>query len=70
MPEEIIRSAAALELVRNVSLIVDDILDRSRFRRGKLSLHCRFGSLPALMVAGYLYSAACKIVAEDDFNSI
>ena len=37
-----IRAAAAIEMVHNVSLIVDDILDRSRFRRGVLTLHCRF----------------------------
>ena len=45
----LLSSAAALELIHNVSLIVDDILDHSRFRRGNLSLHCRFGFLPALM---------------------
>ena len=32
-----IRAAAAIEMVHNVSLIVDDILDRSRFRRGPSS---------------------------------
>jgi geranylgeranyl pyrophosphate synthase len=65
---EVFRSAVALEFVHNVSLIIDDILDRSRFRRGKLSLHCKFGLLPALMVAGYLYSAASKIVSEDPYS--
>ena len=39
-------AAAAVELIHNVSLIVDDILDRSRYRRGELSMHCRFGFLP------------------------
>jgi len=50
----LLRSAAALEIFHNVSLIVDDILDSSRSRRGRLALHCRFGFLPALMVSGYL----------------
>jgi geranylgeranyl pyrophosphate synthase len=68
VPENVMRSAVALEFVHNVSLIVDDILDRSRFRRGKLALHCKFGSLPALMVAGYLYSAALKIVSADEYS--
>lgn len=62
---EIIRSSAALEIVHNVSLIIDDILDRSRYRRGKLTLHCRFGSLPALMASGYITSAAFEILSED-----
>ena len=68
VPETVLRSAVALEFVHNVSLIIDDILDRSRFGRGKLSLHCKFGSLPALMVAGYLYSAASKIVSNDEYS--
>lgn len=63
--DDILRSAAAIELVHNVSLIIDDILDRSRYRRGELSLHCRFGSLPAMMVAGYMTAGASDIVAED-----
>ncbi len=56
--DSIIRSAAAVEMVHNVSLIIDDILDRSRYRRGSLTLHCRFGSLPALMASGYITSDA------------
>jgi geranylgeranyl pyrophosphate synthase len=61
-------SAAALELIHNVSLIVDDILDRSRFRRGNLSLHCRFGFLPALMTAGYINCGAFKLVSTDGYS--
>ena len=61
----VLRAAAAVELVHNVSLIVDDILDRSRYRRGELSLHCRYGFLPALMTAGYVGFAGSAIVADD-----
>lgn len=66
--EQVIRYAAALEIVHNVSLIVDDILDRSRFRRGKLTLHCRFGSLPALMMSGYITAEAFKLLDADAFG--
>src|SRR5689334_21082685 len=31
-PEVVVRSAAAIELLHNVSLVIDDILDRSRYR--------------------------------------
>jgi len=62
-----IRSAAAVEMVHNVSLIVDDILDRSRFRRGVLTLHCRFGLLPALMASGYITADAYQIVDHNPF---
>lgn len=62
-----IRAAAAIEMVHNVSLIVDDILDRSRFRRGILTLHCRFGLLPALMASGYITADAFELVDEHPF---
>jgi geranylgeranyl pyrophosphate synthase len=65
IPSAVLQSAAAIELVHNVSLVIDDMLDRSRFRRGELSLHCRFGSLPAMMVAGYMTAGASAIVADD-----
>jgi geranylgeranyl pyrophosphate synthase len=66
--EPAIRAAAAIEMVHNVSLIVDDILDRSRFRRGVLTLHCRFGMLPALMASGYITADAYQLVDKNPFN--
>jgi geranylgeranyl pyrophosphate synthase len=64
---EVLTSAAGLELLHNVSLIVDDILDRARYRRGTLSLHCRFGFLPGLMTSGYIMAAVSKLVASDAY---
>jgi geranylgeranyl pyrophosphate synthase len=64
----IMRAALALELFHNVTLIVDDVLDRSRFRRGKLALHCRFGELTALMTAGYLAAASFRLLAADAYG--
>ena len=68
VPARVLRSAAAVELLHNVSLIVDDILDRSRYRRGELSLHCRYGFLPALMTAGYVGFAGSRLVAADAYS--
>ncbi len=62
-----VRSAAAIEMVHNVSLIVDDVLDRSRFRRGVLTLHCRFGLLPALMASGYITADAYELLNKNPF---
>lgn len=59
-----LRRALAIELLHNLSLVVDDILDRSRRRRGRLTLHCRFGTLPALMTAGYLQAGAFAVLHE------
>ncbi len=66
-PAKVLTAAAGLELLHNVSLIVDDVLDRSRYRRGNLSLHCRYGFLPGLMTAGYIMAAASKLVAADAY---
>ena len=55
-------SALIIELIHNMTLIVDDILDKSEYRRGKLTLHSKFGLLPALMTSGYIVSEAYRIV--------
>jgi geranylgeranyl pyrophosphate synthase len=65
---QVMRSAVALEIFHNVTLIVDDLLDRSRFRRGKLTLHCRFGELPALMTAGYMAAGCFRLLASDAYG--
>jgi geranylgeranyl pyrophosphate synthase len=67
IPPATIQIAAALELFHNVSLIIDDILDRSRFRRRKLTLHCRYGELRALMTAGYMTAGGFDIVKRDAY---
>lgn len=64
----VLRAAVAVELAHNVSLIIDDILDRSRYRRGILSLHCRYGFLPALMTAGYVGFSATELAASDPYT--
>ncbi len=64
----VLRSAVALELLHNVSLIVDDILDRSQTRRGRKTLHCRYGLLPALMVSGYLTASSLQLVSADPYS--
>ena len=67
IPPATIQVAAAVEIFHNVSLIIDDILDRSRYRRQKLTLHCRYGELRALMTAGYMTAGGFQIVARDPF---
>ena len=64
----IIQTALVLEMFHNVSLIVDDIVDKSSHRRGKATLHCQFGELPALMVSGYIVADGYHVTAESDFG--
>lgn len=64
IPESLIERAVVLEMMHNVSLIIDDILDRSPTRRGVATVHCQFGQLPALMVSGYVVAEGYRMSAE------
>lgn len=66
--DRLVRSAVALELFHNVALVIDDILDRSTSRRGKRTLHCQYGKLPALMASGYTVAEAYRIVLDDPYD--
>src|SRR5205823_2642865 len=68
IPDSVIRSAAVLEMMHNVSLIIDDIVDESDERRGKPTLHRRFGRLPALMASGYIVADGFRMSAADPYD--
>jgi geranylgeranyl pyrophosphate synthase len=65
IPPEVIRSASVVEMFHNVSLIIDDILDDSPERRGRPSLHARFGTLTALMTSGCIVADGYRLVQND-----
>jgi geranylgeranyl pyrophosphate synthase len=67
IPERVMRRAVVLEMMHNVSLIIDDILDRSPTRRGVETLHCKFGLLPALMASGYIVAEGYRMSAHDPY---
>ena len=62
-----IELAFAMELMHNMSLIIDDVLDGSGERRGIATVQRRFGPLPALMASGYLVADAFDAFAHDPF---
>jgi geranylgeranyl pyrophosphate synthase len=64
---EAVELAFAVELMHNMSLIVDDVLDESDERRGIATVERRFGRLTALMASGYLVADAFAAVAGDPF---
>jgi geranylgeranyl pyrophosphate synthase len=65
IPEPIMTSALVIEFFHNVSLIIDDILDRSDTRRGRPTMHIRFGELNALMVSGYIVADGYAQLGDD-----
>ena len=65
IPDTMVRSAAVLEMMHNMSLVIDDILDASPERRGKPTLHTKFGLLRALMTSGYIVADGYRMSADD-----
>jgi geranylgeranyl pyrophosphate synthase len=64
---EAVELAFAVELMHNMSLIVDDVLDGSDERRSIATVERRFGRLTALMASGYLVADAFDAVSHDPF---
>jgi geranylgeranyl pyrophosphate synthase len=64
---EAVELAFAMELMHNMSLIVDDVLDESEERRGIATVERKFGRLTALMASGYLVADAFDAQAGDPF---
>jgi geranylgeranyl pyrophosphate synthase len=65
IPDHIMTSAVVIEFFHNVSLIIDDIVDRSPERRGRATLHTQFGELNALMVSGYIVAEGYRYLGQD-----
>jgi len=65
IPEHIMLSALVIELFHNVSLIIDDIVDRSATRRGRATMHTKFGELSALMTSGYIVAEGYLQLKQD-----
>ena len=58
----LIHAALAVEVLHNMTLIVDDIIDKSPMRRGKATMHTQFGELQALMCSGWITADSFDIV--------
>jgi geranylgeranyl pyrophosphate synthase len=65
VPAQTIRGALLIELFHNVSLVIDDIVDQSEYRREQLTLHTKFGQLTALMTSGYIVADGYRVAGDD-----
>jgi geranylgeranyl reductase family protein len=68
-PPEVMTAAAAVELFHNYTLVIDDVVDRDIYRRGKLALHRRFGRVSGVAAGAYLAFGAAELVADDEYVS-
>jgi geranylgeranyl pyrophosphate synthase len=65
IPDWLIRCAVVIELFHNMTLVIDDILDKSPERRGRATLHEKFGELDALMASGYMVAEGYRMLGTD-----
>ncbi|MEW6582785.1 MAG: polyprenyl synthetase family protein [Actinomycetota bacterium] len=65
-PEELLPTAAAIELVHTYSLIHDDLpsMDDDDLRRGRPTCHREFGEDTAILAGDALYAEAVRLVCE------
>ena len=59
--EKILDLAAGYELIHTASLIHDDIIDKSKYRRGRETLYSRDGIDNAIVVGDYLFAKAYEL---------
>ncbi len=64
--ENLIYPACSIELIHNYSLIHDDLpsMDDDDYRRGKLTLHKKFGEANAILVGDGLLTLSFEILAD------
>lgn len=55
--------AAAIEMVHTATLVHDDINDHSLTRRGKITVHARWGRTFALLTGDYLFTKVYELMA-------
>jgi octaprenyl-diphosphate synthase len=58
-----VETAAAIELLHAATLIHDDIIDRGRLRRGRLSLYAKWNIPMSVLYGDYLFSKSLMLVS-------
>lgn len=61
--DQMIPLASAIELVHTATLVHDDINDHSLTRRGKITVHARWGRTFALLTGDYLFTKVYEMMA-------
>ncbi len=61
---DIIKLAAAVEIIHNATLIHDDIIDNSALRRGKVAMHEKYSNKLGVISGDFLLSIALNLLLE------
>lgn len=62
--DKTLRTAAALELLHNASLVHDDVVDSSDTRRGAAAVHVKWTNKVAVLAGDYMLAKVIGLVAE------
>jgi heptaprenyl diphosphate synthase len=62
--DDVVRSAAAVELVHLATLYHDDVMDEATMRRGAVSANARWDNTIAILTGDFLFSHASRLVAD------
>ncbi|MDR0515902.1 MAG: polyprenyl synthetase family protein [Fibromonadaceae bacterium] len=68
--ERAARVAASVEMLHLASLVHDDVIDRSEFRRGQRSLHSIFGNKIAVLAGDYMLAQSLIFVVNEEDKRI
>lgn len=68
--EEHILMSALVETIHTASLIHDDIIDHSDVRRGRPTVHARWGSNITVLLGDYLYIKTLNLAVESEHREI
>ena len=62
--DKTLRSAAALEMLHNASLVHDDVVDNSDTRRGQPAVHTQWSNKVAILTGDYMLAKVIGLIAE------
>jgi octaprenyl-diphosphate synthase len=62
--DELIKIAAAVELIHMASLIHDDVLDKAKMRHNRPSTNVRWGDDVSIVLGDYIYSKAFDLIGK------
>lgn len=64
LDHNVIKLAATIELLHNATIIHDDVVDVSDYRRGKATINHTYGNKIAILLGDYMYSKTFQLLTE------
>ncbi|MBC7960074.1 MAG: polyprenyl synthetase family protein, partial [Vallitaleaceae bacterium] len=61
---KLLRVAGAIEVLHTATLVHDDIIDRAKLRRGRITVNDKFGAEMAVYTGDYLFTKAILMLAD------